>query len=62
VYKRQLFDYEKKAPFAAQAVPRNEHFIPLLLAMGAADPSRHATLMYREFQYGNLSLTLWKFD
>ncbi|HBI03962.1 MAG TPA: dioxygenase [Paenibacillaceae bacterium] len=57
-----LFDYEKKAPFAAQAVPRNEHFIPLLLAMGAADSSRHATLLYREFQFGNLSLTCWKFD
>jgi 4,5-DOPA dioxygenase extradiol len=56
-----LYGYEKKAPFAAQAVPRNEHFIPLLLAMGAADSSRHATLLYREFQYGNLSLTCWKF-
>lgn len=57
-----LFDYEQKAPFATQAVPRNEHFIPLLLAMGAADSSCHASLLYREFQYGNLSLTCWKFD
>lgn len=57
-----LYDYEKKAPFATQAVPRNEHFIPLLLAMGAADSTHQATLLYREFQYGNLSLTCWRFD
>lgn len=56
-----LKDYERKAPFAKEAVPRNEHFIPLILAMGAADRTRKATLKYRAYQYGNLSLLCWQF-
>ncbi|GEN32558.1 dioxygenase [Aneurinibacillus danicus] len=57
-----LFAYETQAPHAKEAVPRNEHFIPLLLAMGAADDGRNGTLLHREYQYGNLSLICWKFD
>lgn len=56
-----LFQYEKQAPFAKEAVPRNEHFIPLLLAMGAADDQRQARLLFQEYQYGNLSLSCWQF-
>jgi 4,5-DOPA dioxygenase extradiol len=57
-----LFKYEKEAPFAKEAVPRNEHFIPLLLAMGSGDKYRNAVLMHRSYQYGNLSLSCWRFD
>lgn len=57
----ELFDYEGKAPHGLEAVPRSEHFVPLLIAMGAADDSRSASLLYREFQYGSLSLSCWRF-
>ncbi|WP_409344501.1 dioxygenase [Paenibacillus sp. MBLB4367] len=59
-----LFQYETQAPFAQEAVPPygNEHFVPLLLAMGAADATRKASLLYRSFQYGSLSLSCWQFD
>ncbi|MCM3627831.1 dioxygenase [Paenibacillus glycanilyticus] len=56
-----LFRYETLAPYAAQAVPTSEHFIPLLLAMGAADGTRQAKLLHRSYQYGNLSLSCWEF-
>lgn len=57
-----LFQYRELAPCAGEAVPTNEHFIPLLLAMGAGDPGRNAKLLHRSYQYGNLSLSCWEFN
>ncbi len=56
-----LFRYHELAPHAREAVPTSEHFIPLLLAMGAADNGRGARLLHRSYQYGNLSLSCWQF-
>ncbi|MFC0213369.1 DODA-type extradiol aromatic ring-opening family dioxygenase [Paenibacillus chartarius] len=56
-----LFDYERRAPHARDAVPTPEHFVPLLLAMGAADEERTAKLLHREYQFGSLSLSCWRF-
>ncbi|HZG17726.1 MAG TPA: class III extradiol ring-cleavage dioxygenase [Candidatus Bathyarchaeia archaeon] len=58
---QQVFDYERLAPHAQAAVPRNEHFIPLLLAMGTADETRKAQLLHRSYQLGTLSLSGWQF-
>lgn len=57
-----LFQYNEMAPNAQEAVPTNEHFIPLLLAMGTGDAQRQAELLHRSYQYGNLSLSCWKFN
>ena len=57
-----LFNYRKLAPYAQEAVPTNEHFIPLLLAMGAGDKNRQAKLLHQSYQYGNLSLSCWQFN
>ncbi|RIX49368.1 dioxygenase [Paenibacillus nanensis] len=56
-----LFNYRELAPYAEEAVPTNEHFIPLLLAMGTGDANRQAKLLHRSYQYGNLSLSCWQF-
>ncbi|GIP22976.1 MULTISPECIES: class III extradiol ring-cleavage dioxygenase [Paenibacillus] len=58
-----LFNYEKKAPHAREAVPEygQEHFIPLFYAMGAADNDRHAKRLFQDYQYGTLSLNCWQF-
>ncbi|MFC4809826.1 DODA-type extradiol aromatic ring-opening family dioxygenase [Paenibacillus sp. GCM10023250] len=56
-----LFDYRNRAPHAAEAVPTNEHFIPLLIAMGAGSPTRRAALLHRSYQLGSLSLSCWQF-
>ncbi|BBI31406.1 DODA-type extradiol aromatic ring-opening family dioxygenase [Cohnella abietis] len=57
-----LFEYRAQAPYAVEAVPTNEHFIPLLLAMGAGDGNRQAKLLHRSYQYGTLSLSCWQFN
>lgn len=57
-----LFNYRELAPYAQEAVPTNEHFIPLLLAMGTGDEHRQAKLLHRSYQYGNLSLSCWQFN
>ncbi|SMF64261.1 Aromatic ring-opening dioxygenase, catalytic subunit, LigB family [Paenibacillus uliginis N3/975] len=57
-----LFNYRDLAPYAREAVPSSEHFIPLLIAMGAGDAGRKARLLHRSYQYGNLSLSCWQFD
>jgi 4,5-DOPA dioxygenase extradiol len=56
-----LFHYERLAPYAQEAVPANEHFIPLLIAMGAGDDARKAERLYQSYQYGSLSLSIWRF-
>lgn len=58
-----LFRYDTLAPHAGEAVPPfgNEHFVPLLYAMGAADDARKAQLLHRSYQYGNLSRSVWQF-
>ncbi|WP_339298412.1 class III extradiol ring-cleavage dioxygenase [Paenibacillus sp. FSL R5-0623] len=57
-----LFSYDKLAPSAQAAVPTSEHFVPLLLAMGAGDQNKRASLLFKAYQYGNLSLSCWKFE
>ncbi|TBL76048.1 DODA-type extradiol aromatic ring-opening family dioxygenase [Paenibacillus thalictri] len=56
-----LFQYRELAPYAQEAVPTNEHFIPLLLAMGSGDANKQAKLLHRSYQYGNLGLSCWQF-
>jgi 4,5-DOPA dioxygenase extradiol len=58
-----LFQY-RRAPSADLAVPihGNEHFVPLLYAMGAGDQRRQAHLLHRSYQYGTLSQCIWAFD
>ena len=58
----ELFKYEQLAPGANRAVPRPEHFVTLLLAMGAGDEKRKATLLNKVFQLGNLGLSCYKFE
>jgi 4,5-DOPA dioxygenase extradiol len=60
---QSLFNYDSQAPRASLAVPPygNEHFIPIFYAMGAADNDPKATLLHREFRYGNLSHSVWQF-
>lgn len=55
-----LFDYERRAPYAREAVPTPEHLAPLLIAMGAADGENEATLLHREYRHGG-ALTCWQF-
>jgi 4,5-DOPA dioxygenase extradiol len=56
-----IFDYRRSAPSADLAVPRNEHFINFLIALGTGDQVRPPKLLQSMIQFGNLSLDLWEF-
>lgn len=49
-----LLDYERKAPGAAIAHPTADHFVPLLLTVGAStEPGRGAVTVIDRIVYGN---------
>lgn len=53
--------YEELAPYARQAVPRAEHFVPLFLAMGSAEPQAKPQVLHRSYQFGTLSYLSFQF-
>ncbi|HET8790842.1 MAG TPA: class III extradiol ring-cleavage dioxygenase [Modicisalibacter sp.] len=52
---KALADWQRQAPQAAHAHPTPEHFLPLLMAMGALEGTPMATL-HESFMFGNLSM------
>jgi 4,5-DOPA dioxygenase extradiol len=50
-----LFRYEELAPHARMAVPREEHFVPLYIALGAGSPDRQPQVIHRSYDFGALS-------
>jgi 4,5-DOPA dioxygenase extradiol len=56
-----LFDFANKGPYAKRAVPTNEHFVPLFIAMGASGQAGRGILLQSNFQYGNLGLSCFEF-
>lgn len=50
-----LADWRRQAPQAAHAHPTPEHFLPLLMAIGALDGAPMTTL-HESFMFGNLSM------
>lgn len=51
-----LVDYRRLAPEAARAHPTEEHFLPLLVAMGAIGEGEPPRLLDDEVRYGMLSM------
>lgn len=59
----EIFLYEKKAPYSKEAVGYGQdHFVPLLYAMGTGDSSKKVYLMHQEYIYGAMSYSLYRFD
>lgn len=50
----------EKAPYALKAHPEPSHFLPLLVAIGAAGEQCKAEKIYEEFAYG-LALGCYEF-
>ena len=50
-----LADWRRQAPQAAHAHPTPEHFLPLLMAVGALGGAPMTTL-HESFSFGNLSM------
>lgn len=56
-----LEQYIKLAPYSSYAVPRPEHFIPLLNAMGAASDTKMAKVINRSYEMGSFSNLCFQF-
>ena len=56
----ELVNYRTLAPHAPMAHPRDEHFLPLLTAAGAAGGPGRA--MHRSFEWGSLGMTAFAFE
>jgi 4,5-DOPA dioxygenase extradiol len=54
-----LFKYAALAPYARQAVPREEHFVPLFIAMGGG--RQEAKVINRSYDLGTLSYLCLEF-
>jgi len=50
-----LSHYDTLAPHAALAVPRAEHFVPLLIALGSAPPEGDRRVLINTIEHGTLS-------
>jgi 4,5-DOPA dioxygenase extradiol len=53
---QRLIDYERLAPHASRAHPGNDHFLPLLVALGAAAPGDSVQVIDGGITHGVLSM------
>ncbi|MFZ5656223.1 MAG: dioxygenase [Pseudomonadota bacterium] len=56
-----LVHYRERAPHAARAHPTEEHYLPLLVALGASDAGDARTLVEGGMTYGVLSMDSFAF-
>lgn len=56
-----LSQYATLAPYAALGVPRAEHFVPLLIALGSGSPGREIQVLHDTIEHGSLSTLCFKF-
>lgn len=57
----ELADYRARAPYAREAHPTDEHFLPLHVAVGAAGEGARGRALHRSFTLGNLSMASYAF-
>jgi 4,5-DOPA dioxygenase extradiol len=58
----QLLDYRRFAPAAERAHPTDEHFLPLLIALGAAGEKYQTRVLEGGVTYGVLAMDSYLFD
>jgi len=56
-----LVRYRELAPAAVHAQPYPDHFMPLLVAMGAAGPGAKGTILHQSWYWGNLGMGAFEF-
>lgn len=56
-----LVNYRALAPFAAENHPTEDHFLPLLIALGAGGREAAATRIHASYTYGTISMDSYAF-
>jgi 4,5-DOPA dioxygenase extradiol len=59
---KALANYRSEAPYAKEAHPTDEHFLPLHVAFGAAGEGATGKALHRSFTSGNLSMASYAFS
>jgi 4,5-DOPA dioxygenase extradiol len=59
---RALVEYRRRAPHAQRAHPTEEHFLPLLVALGASSDADAVTVIEGGMTYGVLSMESYAFE
>ena len=54
-----LIDYEQ-LEFARTAVPTNDHYLPLMYAIGLQQPGERVVFLYEGFQYANIGMRCFR--
>lgn len=57
----ELLDYRRRAPHASRAHPTEEHFLPLLVALGASEDMDTVNVIEGGMTYGVLSMESYAF-
>lgn len=58
----ELLDWLARAPYAREAQPTPDHFLPLFVALGAAGPAARGERLHHGFTLGTLSMAAFRFD
>jgi 4,5-DOPA dioxygenase extradiol len=59
--KETLFNYQKLAPHAKMAVPREEHIAPFFITLGSGIENNEPKLLHTGYNYGTLSHICFEF-
>ncbi|KQT53283.1 extradiol ring-cleavage dioxygenase [Aureimonas sp. Leaf454] len=57
-----LLDYRRRAPFARENHPTDEHLMPLYVALGAAGPDAKGRRLHESRDFGVLAMEAFAFD
>jgi 4,5-DOPA dioxygenase extradiol len=58
---KELIDYRKRSPYPERAHPYPDHFMPLLVSMGAAGDGARGTLIHHSWYWGDLGMGAYEF-
>ena len=59
---QSLVDYRTIAPYPERAHPRPDHYVPLLVALGAAGEGATGKLLHQSWYWGDLSMAAYEFQ
>jgi 4,5-DOPA dioxygenase extradiol len=57
-----LVEHERHGPQARLAVPANDHYLPLVYAVGALEADEHVRTLHTGFQNASISMRCWVSD
>lgn len=57
-----LLGFRARAPYPERAHPRPDHYMPLMVALGAGGTGAKGRVLHRSWQYGDLGMGAYSFD